>query len=203
MQDANRRQTESNSNTLISGLHRRLETMKQTSEQKDTLLDQKQDMIDELQERLARLENDHAHTRAALQHVRNNPVELLNQATKKKKGPKTVKSARALQKSEQGSLHPRLTLASLCQGKDTVKTVYRTFKFINNEQQEEMFIEAMLNNLGKEELLFLPDDTDARKAEVEELRKETVEMWGAYWISELNVHRTYVQVSAQNLIIMT
>jgi len=60
-----------------------------------------------------------------------------------------------------------------------------------------------LNNLGKEELLFLPDDTDARKAEVEELRKETVEMWGAYWISELNVHRTYVQVSAQNLIIMT
>jgi hypothetical protein len=177
--------------------------MKQTSEQKDTLLDQKQDMIDELQERLARLENDHAHTRAALQHVRNNPVELLEQATKKKKGPKTIKSARALQKSENGSSNAKSTLASVCQGKDTVKPVYRTFKFINNEQQEEMFIQAMLNNLGKPELLYLPDDKDERKAEVKANRKEIREEWSGFWISELNVHRTYVQVSAQNLIIMT
>jgi len=161
------------------------------------------DKIDELQEKLASLENDHAHTRAALQHVRNNPIELFNQATKKKKGPKTIKSARKIQKSEKDSSNATSTLASVCQGKDTVKTVYRTFKFINNDQQEEMFIEAMLNNLGKPELLYLPDDKDERKAEVEELRKETREMWGAYWISELNVHRTYVQVSAQNLIIMT
>ena len=203
MQDANRRQTESNSNTLISGLHRRLETMKQTSEQKDTLLDQKQDMIDELQERLARLENDHANTRAALLHVRNNPAELLEQATKKKKGPKTIKSARALQKSEKGSSNAKSTLVDLCEGKDTVKTVYRTFKFINNDQQQEMFIQAMLNNLGRHELLYLSDDKDERKAEVEANRKETREMWGSYWISELNVHRTYVPVSAQNLKIMT
>jgi len=177
--------------------------MQQTSELNKTVIDQKQDEIDELQERLARLENDHAHTRAALLHVRNNPAELLEQATKKKKGPKTIKSARKIQKSEKDSSNATSTLASVCQGKDTVKLVYRTFKFINNEQQEEMFIEAMLNNLGKPELLYLPDDKDERKAEVEANRKETREMWGAYWISELNVHRTYVQVSAQNLIIMT
>jgi hypothetical protein len=61
----------------------------------------------------------------------------------------------------------------------------------------------MLNNLGKEELLFLPDDKDERKAEVKANRKEIREEWSGFWISELNVHRTYVQVSAQNLIIMT
>jgi hypothetical protein len=177
--------------------------MRQTSEQQATIIDQKQDKIDELQERLARLENDHAHTRAALLHVRNNPAELLEQATKKKKGPKTIKSARKIQKSEKDSSNAESTLASVCQGKDTVKTVYRTFKFINNDQQEEMFIQAMLNNLGRHELLYQPDDKDEHKSEVEATRKETVEMWGSYWISELNVHRTYVQVSAQNLIIMT
>jgi len=203
VQDANRRQTESNSNTLISGLNRRIETMRQTSEQNITLLDQKQDEIDELRERMARLENDNAHTRAALLHVRNNPAELLEQATKKTKGPKTIKSARALQKSEKGSSDTVSTLASLSEGKDTVKTVYRTFKFINNDQQQEMFIQAMLNNLGNPDLLYLPDDTDERKAEVEENRKEIREEWSGFWISELNVHRTYVQVSAQNLIIMT
>jgi len=180
VQDANRRQTESNSNTLISGLHRRLETMKQTSEQQCTIIDQKQNEIDELRQRMARLEHDHANTRAALQHVRNNPAELLEQATKKKKGPKTIKSARALQKSEKGSSNAKSTLVDLCEGKDTVKTVYRTFKFINNEQQEEMFVEAMLNNLGKSELLFQPTDTDERKAKVKENRKETRDMWSAY-----------------------
>jgi hypothetical protein len=56
---------------------------------------------------------------------------------------------------------------------------------------------------ARHELLYLSDDKDERKAEVEANRKETVEMWGAYWISELNVHRTYVQVSAQNLLIVT
>jgi len=53
-----------------------------------------------------------------------------------------------------------------------------------------------MNNLGLQDLIILPSDTEERKAEVEKKRKEMCEEYGPIWVSELNSHRTYVQVSA-------
>ena len=62
-----------------------------------------------------------------------------------------------------------------------------------------MFLDLILDNFGDAGMIVQPDDSDERKAKVEEKRKLTVEEYGSFWISHMNVHRTYVQVSAQNL----
>jgi hypothetical protein len=203
VQDADRKKADTGSNKIITNYKAQVNTLRKNSMAKTHKIEDLEEKLDVLQQKFGLLEKDNSRVRAALLHVRNNPEELVRQVTKKK-GQKKTKVKRSPDSSkDNGGLDPAVESAMLSTGKETVKNVYRTFKFINNDKQEKMFLELMLDSLGKPELLILPDDSDERKAEVKQKRQETTDEYGAYWISELNVHRTYVQVSAQNLKIFT
>lgn len=202
MEDANHRKAESNSNSIINGYKDQVNTLRGSTQQKDHVIDKLREELDELNRKYGLLENDNALVRAALLHVRNNPEELVRQV--KKKGGGSLKKIKSKKRSNETNDENKQEVVDavagmITAGKEAVKLVYRTFKFISNNKQERMFTEMMLDNLGHPDLLLLPGDTDERKAQVAQRRKETVDEYGAFWISELNVHRTYVQVSAQNI----
>jgi hypothetical protein len=205
VQDANRWVNEqTQSNKIILAYKNRVKQLQDSSHQKNLLIDELQVELTNLQHKFGVLENDNERVRAALLHVRNHPEELVRQITKKKGAKKMIMKKRSVDSGDTdgdggATVDHNVISAMMSTGKDTVNIVYRTFKFINNEKQKAMFLELMLNNLGDANLIFLPNDSDERKAKVEEKRKLTVEEYGAYWISQLNVHRTYVQVSAGNL----
>jgi Uri superfamily endonuclease len=166
---------------------------------KDDLLE-KEDENQILQSKYASLtakltftERENAQLRGALQEIRANPQQYATSVAKKGSGTK-----RGRKKGDR--MDDELTKTGMISiGKEAVKTVYRVIKFINTKAQEDHFVDSVLNHLGKEELMYFPDDTEERKAEVLEKRAQCVEDYGKDWVSELNCLRTYVQVSAKQL----
>ena len=144
-----------------------------------------------------------AKLKAALVHIRNNPEKFAKQvagtSTKRKNSRNRIKSDLA----EYADKCPEVQSCILTTSKEVVKTIYRVFKFINTDAQQQMFIDLMLDNLGlldkdgKPTLICDPCHTDEQKAAVEAARKQVVDGYASSWIHELNCHRTYVQVSAQ------
>ena len=136
-------------------------------------------------------------------HIRNNPDKFAKQVagggTKRKTSRNKIKHDLA----EHADQCPEVQSCILATSKEVVKTIYRVFKFINTDAQQQMFIDLMLDNLGlldedgKPTLIRDPSHTDEQKAAVEAARKQVVDGYASSWIHELNCHRTYVQVSAQ------
>jgi hypothetical protein len=60
-------------------------------------------------------------------------------------------------------------------------------------------MDLMLDNVGKEELIYKDNDDDKRKAEVAENRRYYIQEFSTLWMRQLNEHRTYVQVSKKHL----
>ena len=139
--------------------------------------------------------------KATLLHIRNNPDKFAKQVG----GPKRKTSRNKIKNdlAEHGDQCPEVQSGILNTSKEVVKTVYRVFKFINTDVQQQMFLDLMLDNLGlldkdgKPTLIRDPSHTDEQKAAVEAARKQVVDGYGSSWIHELNCHRSYVQVSAQ------
>ena len=196
VEDADSRRSQNDSNAIINYYKTKYLSAKEKNRQKNQQLDELDADIRTLSSQYENLENDNAKLKATLLHVRNNPEQLV-QDILKKRGSRASKAKRIVD-SENG-LAPAVRSAYYSSGNDAVKTVYRTFKFINNDEQENMFHMAVMNHLGKQELMYLADDTDERKAKVDDLRKKTRDDFGTYWVGQLNVHRTYVQVSSQHL----
>jgi len=201
--DADDRRSSSGGQKVIENYKKTVATLRESTKEKDQEIKEKDEEIDELKDELhdlkrkfGLLENENAKARAALLHIRNNPEELVREAAMKGPTRKYSKTKASMLRSlTVDGVKGKGTL--LTTGKETVKNiVYRTFKFINNNTQETMFCNLVMNNLGLEELLFQASDTEERKAEVEKKRKEICEEYGPIWVSELNSHRTYVQVSA-------
>ena len=144
------------------------------------------------------LENENAYMKQALTHIRNNPEQLISQIAQKGSGSRKKGGKR---KSDgQQFLDDRETEAGMIKiGKEAVNAVYRTVKFINNDGQLKLFTEQVMNNLGKEELIVDPNMTEEQKAVVKEKRTETCEVYGGVWVTQLNDHGTYVQVSTKQL----
>ena len=156
-----------------------------------------------LETELDKLEKDNEKMKAALVHIRNNPDKFAKQvagtSTKRKNSRNRIKS----DLEEYADKCPEVQSGILTTSKEVVKTIYRVFKFINTDAQQQMFIDLMLDNLGlldedgKPTLIRNPAHTDEQKAAVEAARKQVVDGYASSWIHELNCHRTYVQVSAQ------
>jgi hypothetical protein len=87
--------------------------------------------------------------------------------------------------------------------KRAVVTVFRTKKFISNNKQQAEFYEAVMDNLGKKELIVPPGASDQKKKEVAKARKKYVELYGKLWLHYHNEHRSYTQVSEQKFRIRT
>ena len=110
------------------------------------------------------------------------------------------------------------------EGQRAVKLVWRTIKFISNNKQEAAFMDAVMDNYGKEELVSNPGESDEGKTKngyretqvfkdtcaklmfktgqsakarsaVEKFRKRFKATYGSGWVSSLNSHRTYTNVS--------
>jgi chromosome segregation ATPase len=142
---------------------------------------------DELKQKYKRIEYENGRIRGVLQKVRDSPEEFASQLAKKGSG----KRKKVGPTMDDASTKSGMT--SL--GKEAVKSVWRVYKFINTKAHEETFIESVLDHLGKEEFMYYNTDTDERKRDVLQKRLECIEDYGKGWVSELNVHRTYVQVS--------
>jgi hypothetical protein len=150
-----------------------------------------------------KLENEHEKVKAALLHIRNNPEKFAKQVAGT--GPKKRHLRGKIKRdfADNADKCPEVKSCILTTSKEVVKTVYRVFKFINTDEQQQMFYDLMLDNLGfldddgKLILIRDPSHTDEQKAVVEEKRKQVVNSYGSSWVHELNCHRTYVQVCAQ------
>ena len=185
--------------------HDRVEIKDLTAELED--MTQKHNQLEhehgKLENELGKLEKDNEKLKAALVHIRNNPDKFAKQvagtSTKRKNSRNRIKSDLA----EYADKCPEVQSCILTTSKEVVKTIYRVFKFINTDAQQQMFIDLMLDNLGlldedgKPTLIRHPSHTDEQKAAVEAARKQVVDGYASSWIHELNCHRTYVQVSAQ------
>lgn len=171
--------------------------IKQVAGLKDNLKE-KEDEFEELKlnhevlkQKFKQVDYENGRIRGALQKVRENPEEFASQLAKKgSRGKRKVGPTMDDASTKSGMI-------SL--GKEAVKSVWRVYKFINTKAHEEIFIHSVLDHLGKEEFLSYPNDTEERKSEVLEKRLECIEYYGKAWVSELNVHRTYVQVSTKQL----
>lgn len=184
---------------------------KQVSNMRDQIADLKAQVVDEenkydelqiafeeLKRKHGLLENSNAKMAQALTYIRHNPEKLINQIAQKGSGSRKKGGKR---KSDgERFLDDSVTEAGMVKiGKEAVNAVYRTVKFINNDGQLKLFTEQVMNNLGKEELIVDPNMTEEQKAVVEEKRTQTCEMYGGVWVTLLNDHRTYVQVSTKQL----
>jgi hypothetical protein len=112
------------------------------------------------------------------------------------------------------------------EGQRAVKLVWRTHKFISNEKQADAFKDAVMDNYGKEELVYYPGETEDQESKPKNKYRETIEFketiakltfqtgmsdkdrravekfrkkfkatYGKGWVSYLNSHRNYANVS--------
>jgi hypothetical protein len=208
-----------------NGLKAQTDSIKTIAEQKNTiarlraksdqdrseirdLLGELEDMTqkhNQLEHEHGKLETENEKLKAALVHIRNNPEKFAKQVAGGSGGTKRKNSRNQIRNdlAEHGDQCPQVQSCILATSKEVVKTIYRVFKFINTDTQQQMFIDLMLDNLGlldevgKPTLIRDPTHTDEQKAAVEAARKQVVDGYASSWIHELNCHRTYVQVNAQ------
>ena len=158
--------------------------------------------LTELERKNAELEQKNSQMTSALTHIRNNPEEIVEQIMNTKKGSKGSKKGHRKRKSDSSGSSVEVVeqdTGFIAHCKKTMPAVYRTFKFINTTKQQAQFMDLMLDNVGKEELIYKDNDTDERKAEVTKNRQYYIQEFSTLWMRQLNEHRTYVQVSKKHL----
>ena len=95
------------------------------------------------------------------------------------------------------------TKSMVTEGKIAIKKAYRTFKFICTNLQETQFCELVMDNIGIKNLTYMDNDSEERKAEVAKNRKKFKQTYQSFWVSYLNKHRSYTQVSDETFTILT
>ena len=104
----------------------------------------------ELEHELGKLEKDNEKLKAAFMHIRNNPDKFAKQVAGGPGGPKRKTSRNKIKKDleKHADQCPEVQSGILTTSKEVVKTIYRVFKFINTDEQQQMFLDLMLDNLG-------------------------------------------------------
>ena len=195
LEDAGRGQEDAKHAKQVATLHDKIGQLKIDLQEKEEDYEDLTTEHQTLKRNYDELKGSHDHLRAALDHIRNHPENALGQIKKKGSGSRRKVKGDGDQFIDDGPT----AAGMITLGKDAVKSIYRVFKFINNYEQEAMFKEMVLDNLGKEELLHKAGETDEQKAIVDEKRKVCADAYGVFWLKELNEHRTYVQVSTKQL----
>lgn len=78
--------------------------------------------------------------------------------------------------------------------KTATKHVYRTIKFINNEEQQRQFGEMVMEKTQLAHLQFSDKDTALKSAEVKKARASFRKKWEKTWLTIVNEQRNYNQV---------
>ena len=91
----------------------------------------------------------------------------------------------------------------MTEGKIAIKKAYRTYKFICTDLQETQFCELVMDSIGIKEYTYKVNDSEQRKAWVAKNRKQFKHTYGPGWVSYLNKHRSYTQVSDETFTIST
>lgn len=89
------------------------------------------------------------------------------------------------------------------EGKKAVVKVFRTIKFISTNKQEADFFDAVMDNYGKEELIYLPNADDAHQQRTARYRRIFKATYKKYWLKYFNQYRNYTQVSNQWSLMLT
>lgn len=83
--------------------------------------------------------------------------------------------------------------------KNATKLVYRTVKFINNEEQQRQFGEMVMDKTQLAHLQFSDKDTALKSAEVRKSRASFRKKWEKTWLRIVNEQRNYNQVRTSDI----
>ena len=193
----------------------RLARSQKNNAAKDQRLQEMTAKLREMEEKTEKLELRDRQTTAALAYARENPEALIpkNSTKGNKKRASSEKSDDLTDEEddedneedddsdEDASVVEKVKAKRdkdmVPFGNSAVISVFRTKKFISTNQQQAKFLEAVLDKLGKSELIHKHGRSDAQKGLVTKMRKKYMKKWAKSWVRYLNSHRNYTQVSEQ------
>ena len=215
MSEASSRNLGTTTSKTVLDYKDRLARSQKNNAAKDQRLQEMTAKLREMEEKTEKLELRDRQTTAALAYARENPEALIpkNSTKGNKKRASSEKSDDLTDEEddedneedddsdEDASVVEKVKAKrdkDMVQfGNSAVITVFRTKKFISTNEQQAKFLEAVLDKLGKSELIHKPGRSDAQKGLVTKMRKKYLKKWAKSWISYLNNYRNYTQVSEQ------
>lgn len=228
-----RSQTGGSSHRQLAAYKLEVQKLTKANQEKDRSLKNLSSNFDNLNHKYEAIAGEHSQIKGFFKAARDNPKLL--EGIRATNNPKKRKAELEDSTYEESSSDDTdvdddvqevqyLDKEMVSEGQRAVKLVWRTIKFIGNNKQDDAFKEAVMDNYGKEELVYYPGENDGGKPKneyrqtdefkakcaklmfstgqsdkerrkVEKFRKNFKATYGGGWVSYLNNHRSYANVS--------